>query len=85
MRDDEKVKSALEEMDIYQSQFSRYCEILFKNQELPSGKTPTINFDTLIAVLMRLSPNNHINALDFSLFQAIGSRLSTRHHIELTF
>jgi len=70
MRDDPKVKSALEEMDIYQSQFARYCEILFKNQELPEGKTPTINFDTLIAVLMRLSPNNHINALDFSLFQA---------------
>merc|ERR1719506_311214 len=57
-------------MDIYESHFSRYCEIAFQGQKCDSGKKPTIDFEALITILMRLSPGNHINALDFSLLQA---------------
>merc|ERR1719424_2050965 len=70
MKDDEVVLSALEEMDIYESHFERYCEILFQTQEDAGKQNPVINFDTLITMILRLSPGNHVNALDFSLLQA---------------
>jgi hypothetical protein len=92
MRDDETVRSALEEMDIYESHFQRYCEILFHQDEASEDvyegeegeeaqaattpkaakpkEAPSINFETLITMILRLSPGNHINALDFSLLQA---------------
>jgi len=90
MRDDETVRSALEEMDIYESHFQRYCEILFHQddaceedygdeaedqkaatpKEVKPKEEPSINFETLITMILRLSPGNHINALDFSLLQA---------------
>jgi len=71
MRDTPKVRAALEEMDIYESHFNRYCELLFQSQEMEeAGKVPEINFETLITMIMRLSPGNHIGALDFSLLRA---------------
>jgi len=87
MRDDETVRTALEEMDIYESHFQRYCEILFHQDESSAEddggdgqdgqgspkktqEKPSINFETLITMILRLSPGNHINALDFSLLQA---------------
>jgi len=86
MRDDQNVRDALEEMDIYESHFSRYCEILFHGglpgQEASSegkDKKPVIDFDTLINMILRLSPGNHINALDFSLLQASIDR--TQEHL----
>jgi len=71
MRDDETVRQALEEMDIYESHFMRYCELLFqdKKAQIP-GKPPAIDFEALITMILRLSPGNHISALDFSLLQA---------------
>jgi voltage-gated sodium channel len=74
MRDDAAVKSALEEMDIYDSHFARYCELLFHKDDEKEGsplkEKPTISFEELINMILRLSPGNHINALDFSLLQA---------------
>jgi hypothetical protein len=71
MRDDETVRQALEEMDIYESHFTRYCELLFQGKKAQqAGKPPVIDFEALITMLLRLSPGNHINALDFSLLQA---------------
>lgn len=71
MRDDQDVRSALEDMDIYESHFARYCELLFhKDDAKNEGKKPVIDFETLISMILQLSPGNHINALDFSLLQA---------------
>lgn len=71
MRDDETVRQALEEMDIYETHFQRYCELLFQGKKAQqAGKAPAIDFEALITMLLRLSPGNHINALDFSLLQA---------------
>lgn len=71
MRDDETVRQALEEMDIYETHFHRYCELLFQGKKAQqAGKPPVIDFEALITMLLRLSPGNHINALDFSLLQA---------------
>jgi hypothetical protein len=68
MRDDPAVREALEDMDIYESHFHRYGEVLF--HQGADSKAITIDFDTLITAILRLSPGNHINALDFSLLQA---------------
>lgn len=78
MKEDEDVKEALEDMDIGESHFTRYCEILFHQhkeeaEQAHPGRakaSPSIDFDTLITMILRLSPGNHINALDFSLLQA---------------
>lgn len=71
MRDDETVRQALEEMDIYESHFMRYCELLFQDKKAQTpGKPPAIDFEALITMILRLSPGNHISALDFSLLQA---------------
>jgi len=85
MRDNEDVQSALEDMDIYDSHFQRYCEILFHKtdeEEASDGTLPSpasISFDKLITMILRLSPGNHINALDFSLLQA--SMSSTQENL----
>lgn len=83
MRDDPAVKEALEDMDIYDRYFNKYCQILFHandeeenpgedDEKKPPKKPscPSIDFETLINMILRLSPGNHINALDFSLLQA---------------
>jgi len=85
MREDQTVRGALEEMDIYESHFNRYCEILFHGHmdadpdSEQAKEKPTISFDTLITMILRLSPGNHINALDFSLLQASIDR--TQEHL----
>jgi hypothetical protein len=68
MRKDKTVRSALEEMEICTSHFHKYCEILF--QETEDKPKPTIDFDTLIGMILRLRPGNHVSALDFSLLEA---------------
>lgn len=65
----EAVKAALEDMDILDSHFNRYCEILFHASD-DTGKTVKLSFETVINMILRLSPGNHVNALDFSLLQA---------------
>merc|ERR1719486_629583 len=81
MKSDAGVREALEEMDIHDSHFSRYCEILFHEHDGEEGfdQKPAISFETLINMILRLSPGNHINALDFSLLQASIDR--TQEHL----
>lgn len=69
MRDDKEVNKALEDMDICESHFDRYCEILFHQRNV-SGEKVKLSFETIINMILRLNPCNHINALDFSLLQA---------------
>lgn len=82
MRSNPAVCEALEEMDIHDCHFARYCELLFHRTggaEEGVGKGIGIDEDTLINMILRLSPGNHINALDFSLLQ--GSIDSTQESL----
>jgi hypothetical protein len=65
---DETVKKALDEMEVNESHFHKYCTILFQEDE--DNPNPSIDFDTLIGMILRLRPGNHISALDFSLLEA---------------
>merc|ERR1719408_143551 len=69
MRDDQAVFEACQELDICESHFQRYCEILFHKEEL-TGQKVKLSFETVINMILRLSPGNSVNALDFSLLQA---------------
>jgi voltage-gated sodium channel len=70
MRDNESVSQALEDMDISDSHFNKYCEIFFQEANDTGGPPVKLSFETVINMVLRLAPGNNVNALDFSLLQA---------------
>lgn len=68
MRDDRDVSRALKEMDISAVHFHKYCEILFHRGE------SSIDYDTLIKIILRLRPGNCISALDLRLMEGAFNR-----------
>jgi len=68
MKDDKNVVSALKELDIKAKHFEMYADLMFKPEE-PGGAAPTMDFQKVFNVIMRLRPGTKVSALDFASFQ----------------
>jgi len=68
MKQDKKVMSALQELEVKAKHFEMYADLMFKPEE-GSTKEPTFNFEKTINMIMRLRPGTKVSALDFASFQ----------------
>lgn len=66
MKDDERVMKALAELDITAPHFNLYAELFFRAEE--SGVTPSLTYDKLVSMILRLRPGSFVSALDFAAF-----------------
>lgn len=67
MSDSEEVMAALSELDINQTHFELYAELLFKPDK-KTKKTESLNYDKLVSMILRLRPGSFVSALDFAAF-----------------
>jgi hypothetical protein len=67
MRKHDKVKRSLADLDIAEREFRQFASLLFQRDEM--GKTPAINFQKLLNVLLMLRPGTPMSALDFGAFR----------------
>lgn len=66
MRKDKNVMDALSELDITGPHFNLYAELFFRQEE--NGVTPSLTYDKLVSMILRLRPGSFVSALDFAAF-----------------
>jgi len=67
MRKDKRVMDALSDLDILSSHFKLYAELFFKKED-GNGEVPSLTFDELVNMILRLRPGSFVSALDFAAF-----------------
>jgi hypothetical protein len=67
MRKDPKVMAALSDLDIRSSHFHLYAELFFRKEE-STGQIPSLSYDRLVSMILRLRPGSFVSALDFAAF-----------------
>merc|ERR1719281_2387510 len=71
MRRHRRVMRALRDLDITEKQFDMYVELLFDTSTV---ENPSISFERLLNLILRLRPGTPISKLDFAAFRELVSR-----------
>jgi len=66
MRKDKNVMEALSELEITPPHFHLYTELFFR--PLEDGSMPSLSYDQLVSMILRLRPGSFLSALDFAAF-----------------
>lgn len=75
MRNNKLVREALKSLDIEDEHFDLYAELFFKTEE-SEGVMPSLSYDKLVSMILRLKPGGFVSALDFAAF---GKRINSIH------
>jgi len=65
MRKDKHVMEALSELNITGPHFHLYAELFFRQE---NGVMPSLTYDKLVSMILRLRPGSFVSALDFAAF-----------------
>lgn len=70
MRKDQQVMDALGELNITGMHFHLYAELFFRQELQENGTTvtPSLTYDKLVGMILRLRPGSFVSALDFAAF-----------------
>eukprot|EP00927_Polykrikos_kofoidii_P050930 TRINITY_DN44764_c0_g1_i1.p1 TRINITY_DN44764_c0_g1~~TRINITY_DN44764_c0_g1_i1.p1 ORF type:complete len:574 (-),score=117.55 TRINITY_DN44764_c0_g1_i1:42-1763(-) len=69
MKDHEKVKQALSDLQIKRKQFDAYCKLLIAKTE--GEEETTIGFEEFVNMILRLRPDTAVTSLDFAAFRQV--------------
>jgi voltage-gated sodium channel len=67
MREHKQVMDALADLDIQKAHFQLYAELFFRPAE-EGGPTPSLSYEELCKLILRLRPGSFVSALDFASF-----------------
>jgi len=73
MQGEDKIMDALNKLDIDDSNFVKYAELLFTPTE-DGEPPPSLDYHDAVSMIMRLRPGQMVNACDFGYFQVLIKR-----------